>query len=297
MPKVRITAFPVSWLTRSDSFANSTRIDWSTGEKTQRGDIQIFAVSATLDQRDLADDPRRDAVHSIWQAMTSPLDEYFYEEEWSIQAKFKLLVKLETPFSKAELVRTGLLKGAWPRGSRGKLLKSESEIKTLADVLSKKNPKQRLAIFEALGLHSATHGKGTIILKEKRAKVTDGGEVAIEEAFVEGEKRAVSATVRNPRLRTAAKMRWGLKCYCCGFDFEHFYGDIAKGLAVVHHLQVFAQANGRRRSATVEDVRVVCANCHFVVHVEKPPIDADKLKNRISDSWTQWTEKGIAQRK
>src|SRR6266849_6583578 len=103
-----------------------------------------------------------------------------------------------------------------------------------------------------------------------------------EETFLEGEKRAVRATARNPALRIAAKKRWGLKCYCCGFDFGRFYGNVAKGVAIVHHLRLFLTTNSKRRKATVEDVRVVCANCHYVAHVKNPPIDVDVLKKRIS---------------
>src|SRR5205823_116312 len=138
---VRITAFPARWLTNRRSFSNSKRIEWSTGETTQPGDIQVFAVSATLgDHRELVDDPRRDAVHSIWKAMTRPLGKYLAEEQWRIQVGFKLLVKLENPVPKAELIQAGLLKLAWPRNSRGKFLKQD-EIKTLAAVLGKNNPK------------------------------------------------------------------------------------------------------------------------------------------------------------
>jgi hypothetical protein len=117
-----------------------------------------------------------------------------------------------------------------------------------------------------------------------------------EESFLEGEKRAVVATARNPKLRAAAKKHWGLKCCCCGFDFEQFYGSVAKGLAIVHHLELFPNANDTRREATVEDVRVVCANCHYVIHVQNPPIEVDDLKLLISKEWTPWSEKGVSRR-
>jgi hypothetical protein len=118
-----------------------------------------------------------------------------------------------------------------------------------------------------------------------------------ETAFLEGEKRAMKGTVRNPQLREAAKKKYGLKCYCCGFDYEAFYGDVAKGLAIVHHLQLFSNTNGKRRKTTVKDVRVVCANCHHVIHVEKPPFHIDDLKKQTSERWTVWSEKGISRKK
>ncbi len=118
-----------------------------------------------------------------------------------------------------------------------------------------------------------------------------------EAAFIEGEQRAAKGTVRNPQLRHAAKKKWGLKCYCCGFDYEAFYGAVAKGLAIVHHLNLFRGTNGEPRKATVKDVRVVCANCHHVLHVENPPIDVHVLKKQISEWWTLWSEKGTSRRK
>jgi hypothetical protein len=128
-----------------------------------------------------------------------------------------------------------------------------------------------------------------------RGMVRNGG--LDEKTFLEGEKRAMKGTVRSPQLRAAAKKKWGLKCYCCGFDFEVFYGSVAKGLAIVHHLELFQRTSGKRRSATVEDVRVVCANCHHVLHVENPPINIDELKSQILQSWSSWSEKGVRPKK
>jgi len=48
-------------------------------------------------------------------------------------------------------------------------------------------------------------------------------------------------------------MALGLKYYCCGFDFEKFYGQAAKGSAIVHHL-----------------------------HLKNPPMGVDELKEIIS---------------
>ncbi|MBL8866405.1 MAG: hypothetical protein JNK93_12670 [Planctomycetia bacterium] len=122
-------------------------------------------------------------------------------------------------------------------------------------------------------------------------------EVAEEETYLEGEVRSRKSAVRNPQLRADAKRKWGVKCHCCGFDFETFYGDGAKGVAIVHHLEQFQLSNGKPREATLQNVRVVCANCHLVIHLEKQPIHVDDLKKRISESWTMWTESGVRRKK
>ena len=158
------------------------------------------------------------------------------------------------------------------------------------------NPINVATIKEELGYHPRgavrrivkRHDEVERMINQFRPKQN----VSEELAFLEGEQRAAKSTARNPQLRKAAKKRWGVKCYCCGFDYEVFYGGVAKGLAIVHHLQLFHGSNGKPRKATVKDVRVVCANCHYVLHVENPPIDVEDLKNQRAESWTFWSDRG-----
>ena len=121
----------------------------------------------------------------------------------------------------------------------------------------------------------------------------DGGDVDEERHFIEGERRVFTGTVRNAGLRMAAKRKWGVKCCCCGFLFEDFYGPMAAGCGIVHHLELFIAAKGKRRVATVEDVRVVCANCHYILHKDKTPMDIQDLKKWISKRWQPWTHRGL----
>jgi predicted HNH restriction endonuclease len=51
----------------------------------------------------------------------------------------------------------------------------------------------------------------------------------------------------------------------CGFDFESVYGDIGRDFAEVHHLMPLSDMS----SPTVtrlEDLAVVCSNCHRMIH-------------------------------
>jgi len=111
-----------------------------------------------------------------------------------------------------------------------------------------------------------------------------------EMEFLEGEKRAQTSVTRDAGLRAAAKERWGLTCACCGFQFEEVYGPAAKGLGIVHHLEQFT---GKVRKATVEDVRVVCANCHLVIHAKKKPQTIDQMKAMVGKTWTFWSNAGV----
>ncbi len=105
--------------------------------------------------------------------------------------------------------------------------------------------------------------------------------LAHQETFLEGaieiyqEKKRQK---RNAELRTKAIELYKLDCYVCGCNFEDKYGDYGAGYIEIHHLKPLADSKGERES-TVNDVRVVCSNCHSVLHHQgKTPMDIDKLK-------------------
>ena len=128
-----------------------------------------------------------------------------------------------------------------------------------------------------------------------------GEEVASVERecrFLEGERRAAQTarSVRNAALRVAAKRRWGTRCYCCGFSFEEFYGSLGEDFAIVHHLDPLGNSDGQVRETSVEDVRIVCANCHYILHRENPPLGIEESKRRIGKRWTMWSDQGIEAR-
>jgi hypothetical protein len=110
--------------------------------------------------------------------------------------------------------------------------------------------------------------------------VVSNGPVTIEQDFIEGSERASRSRCRNPRLAAAAKKRYGTTCHCCHFDFAAYYGKDAEGLCVVHHLDEFRGTRGKR-STTIKDVRVVCANCHLVLHKEQPAMKVETLRSIV----------------
>lgn len=52
----------------------------------------------------------------------------------------------------------------------------------------------------------------------------------------------------------------------CGFDFEATYGDLGKNYTHVHHLTPLSAAVDYSIGNTVNDLAVVCANCHSMIH-------------------------------
>jgi hypothetical protein len=104
---------------------------------------------------------------------------------------------------------------------------------------------------------------------------------------VEGELRLV---VRRERLREArfrdakiaqarragdGHLRCGVKG--CGFDFEVVYGAIGAGFIHVHHRRSLASFAGARG---LDDLTLICPNCHAMIHRGGECRDPDKLQVR-----------------
>jgi predicted HNH restriction endonuclease len=96
------------------------------------------------------------------------------------------------------------------------------------------------------------------------------------ETFVEGlmHEQFIAHYSRERRLRDAKifdslkrSSDGRLRCEVsgCGFDFEAQYGSLGRGYAEVHHLKPLAGGKGPRETR-LEDLALVCANCHAMIH-------------------------------
>lgn len=132
------------------------------------------------------------------------------------------------------------------------------------------SPADVKVLFRACG-YDAVPGTATV---SRRAPAD------IEKAFIEGGDRASRSRCRNPRLVSEAKQHYGSRCYCCKFDFSEFYGGRANGLCVVHHLKEF-RGDRNKRTTKIADLRVVCGNCHLVLHTEQPAMSVDTLRRIV----------------
>jgi len=117
-----------------------------------------------------------------------------------------------------------------------------------------------------------------------RADALDGMPPIDRDGFPEGklyEKRH-KIKERDPRLGIIAKERFKvlhgrLYCLVCSFDFENKYGSLGKDFIEAHHITPVSQL--RPGSITrVEDIVLVCANCHRMLHKKRPWVKVSKLK-------------------
>ena len=88
----------------------------------------------------------------------------------------------------------------------------------------------------------------------------------------EGRKQWASHLRRehNRKIVTAKKRRvladtGRLCCEVCDFDFEAQFGPQLAGFCEVHHVVPLAEA-GAVRDTDLNDLAVLCANCHRAIH-------------------------------
>jgi hypothetical protein len=124
---------------------------------------------------------------------------------------------------------------------------------------------------------------------------TDGQDEGVNFEYEEGIRRQAERSFfqRNPQLAQQAKASFSCVCKVCGFDFAKTYGRLGQGFAEVHHLNPLSERPPTEWTATVrtniEEVAVLCANCHRMIHRRKPAFSIEELRAMISP-------KGVAER-
>jgi 5-methylcytosine-specific restriction protein A len=73
-----------------------------------------------------------------------------------------------------------------------------------------------------------------------------------------------------------------LTCEICGFDFGRVYGARGEGYIQYHHTAPLADlAPGRL--PTPDDLHLICANCHAMLHTGEQALTVDDLKAIVRD--------------
>lgn len=89
---------------------------------------------------------------------------------------------------------------------------------------------------------------------------------------------------RNSKTSKLVKKYRGYICEACGFDFIKIYGDIAynkqkEPYIEAHHLIPLSELpEGKSVKYSIEnDFKVLCANCHKMVHRRNPPFTIEEI--------------------
>lgn len=111
-------------------------------------------------------------------------------------------------------------------------------------------------------------------------------EYGLAEPLYEGAVQVVQVNSfeRNPKARTACIEHYGLSCTVCGFSFGDKYGPTVGSYVQVHHLLPLAEIGETYKVDPIADLRPLCANCHAVVHLRRPPYTLEEMRQLIKNN-------------
>lgn len=108
-----------------------------------------------------------------------------------------------------------------------------------------------------------------------------------EEEIIEGRRllKLHKIRERKPQIVTRKKQiilgaTGLLLCEACGFDFAAVYGKLGEGFAECHHRLPLADYDGEAPTL-LDDLAIVCANCHRMLHRSRPMMKVEDLQSLI----------------
>jgi len=112
-------------------------------------------------------------------------------------------------------------------------------------------------------------------------------DVDLYQSFPEGHSRLVThlqrernASLVKQKKEARIRATGRLSCEVCDFDFSETYGQHGDGFCEVHHLKSLSQANGEIETE-LNDLAVVCSNCHRIIHRTDPMLGISELSNIV----------------
>ena len=82
--------------------------------------------------------------------------------------------------------------------------------------------------------------------------------------------------VKDQRLRE----KKDLCCEVCGFSFKKFYGPLGIGFIEAHHTVPVSKFKGPRITR-IEEIALVCSNCHRMLHRSTPLLSIPDLRRKL----------------
>lgn len=90
---------------------------------------------------------------------------------------------------------------------------------------------------------------------------------------------------RNPKLvaakkKAVLKATGALACEVCTFDFARTYGSLGKGFIECHHTKPLSEYESAALTK-LDDLAVVCANCHRMLHKQPGMLTVGELRGTL----------------
>ncbi|GAA3945364.1 HNH endonuclease [Actinoplanes auranticolor] len=104
-----------------------------------------------------------------------------------------------------------------------------------------------------------------------------------ENSYSEGDvaRVLVNRYERDRNARAACIRHHGLSCLVCGFNYQKMYGPVGRDFIHVHHVRELSTLGPGYQVNPKRDLVPLCANCHAMVHRQRPALTPSQLKRRL----------------
>lgn len=92
-------------------------------------------------------------------------------------------------------------------------------------------------------------------------------------------RRERDPKLRRAKIETVLTARKKLECEVCAFDFARVYGELGEGYIEVHYVRPLHDSGPV--TTRLEDLALLCSNCHRMVHRARPWITPVELAERV----------------
>jgi 5-methylcytosine-specific restriction enzyme A len=113
------------------------------------------------------------------------------------------------------------------------------------------------------------------------AEAEEGGLLSRMHRYRERSRKLVKS-----KKAEVLKKNGSLTCEVCLFDFGSTYGERGNGFIEVHHTRPLQTLTPGSKTK-LEDLALLCANCHRMIHAKRPWLDLLALRQLLNKSTTE----------
>ena len=148
------------------------------------------------------------------------------------------------------------------------------------------------AVWDEFGTDDERVAAAAAAVRQAYEDVKQQGDEELEDDYEADESAVVMAAhrrrERDPRLgrkkRESVKNRTGsLACEACTFDSDKAWG--VEGIVECHHLKAVSELEPGEKTK-LADVRLLCPNCHRLIHHRRPWLTWDELIELVGPAVT-----------
>jgi 5-methylcytosine-specific restriction protein A len=136
-------------------------------------------------------------------------------------------------------------------------------------------PSQLRAAADAIKA-SLQSGVANLNLEEEEVAEAEEGRLLTRVHLSRERNRDIVKKKKDEVLKKTGK----LECEACDFNFALVYGQRGEGFAEVHHIKpLHTLVPGTK--TRLDDLAILCSNCHRMVHAKQPWLDVTELRKMI----------------